>query len=163
MRWERGRAVGAGLGAAGLAVVALGTGVIATGTGTLGLETQTFRRISCDSVSVKGGTVWHCRGESAAQTAANEAARRRAELDALRGRDDLKPPQPLRRTELMFVEHDGRHDPDHVTASRSPVGDRWIAHSGGVVGTGVGGVAVGGGLLAWGAHRLRRGGAPDAY
>lgn len=156
MRWEREGIVGFGLGVAGLAVLAVGTGVIATGTGAFGLETETFRRVSCDSVSVKGGTVWHCRGESAAQTAANEAARREAELAALR-REDLKPPQPLRRTELMFVEHDGRHDPDHVTASRSPVGNRWIAHSGGVVGTGVGGVVVGGGLLGWGVHRLRRG------
>ncbi|MFB8209316.1 MULTISPECIES: hypothetical protein [unclassified Streptomyces] len=155
MRWDRGSASGLGLIVGGLVVGAVGVGIVTVGTGAFGVETETFSAIDCDSVSVKGGTVWHCRGESPDQAAANEAARRKAELDALRGVDDLRGPSRPQRTELMFVQHDGRRDPDRVTASHSPVGDRWIAHSGGVVGTGVGGVVVGGAGIAWGVHRTR--------
>lgn len=155
MRWKRRSVTGLGLIVGGLVVGAVGVGVIALGTGAFGVETETFGAINCDSVSVKGGSVWHCRGESPEQAAANEAARRKAELDGLRGVDGLGVPEAPRRTELMFVQHDGRRDPDRVTASHSPVGDRWIAHSGGVVGTGVGGVVVGGAGIGWGVYRVR--------
>lgn len=120
MRWDRRSTTGIALVVSGLVVGAVGVGIIAVGTGAFGVATETFGAIDCDSVSVKGGTVWHCRGETPAQSAANEAARRKAELDGLRGVDDLSGPTRPQRTELMFVHHDGHHDPARVTASHSP-------------------------------------------
>ncbi|MEV4896273.1 hypothetical protein AB0K48_43620 [Nonomuraea sp. NPDC055795] len=136
--------------AAGAVAAALGVGVIAVGTGAFGLETHVFTRIECRSVMVKGGTVWHCDGESPEQLRANDVAVRRAGLAALRAHREGSPAgEPRRRTALTFVDHDGRTDPPRVTATRLPGGERWIAHSGSVVGTGTGLLVLGGAVLAF--------------
>ncbi|TDC55401.1 hypothetical protein E1281_12630 [Actinomadura sp. KC345] len=142
--------------AGGLWAVVAGVGVISLGTGAFGLETHDFTRIDCRSVSVKGGTVWHCTGESPAQARANDEARRRAMLAALSGRRDgaVTPGRQRQRTRLTFVDHDGRRDPERVTASRLPGTDRWIAHSGDVLGAGVLLSLFGAAGLAWGTYRL---------
>ncbi|MEU8798140.1 hypothetical protein [Spirillospora sp. NPDC048819] len=156
---RRGRWTAAGLGwlSAGVLTAAAGVGVTSAGTGALGLETHTFTRVDCRSVSVKGGTVWHCIGESPAQVRANDEADRRAAQAALRAHRDGVPSDigPHKRTRLTFVDHDGRRDPQEVTASRVPVVDRWIAHSGNVVGAGVLLTVFGIMGVAWSAYRLR--------
>ncbi|WP_125610714.1 hypothetical protein [Actinomadura sp. WAC 06369] len=145
------RAGGIELVAAGTLVGAIGLGLVAAGTGTF-LETRTFTRIECGSVSVESGTVRHCTGESPAQATANDAARRDAATAALRAQRDG---EPRRRTRLAFVDRDGRRDPQQVTASR--VGGQWIAHSDGLVRTGTV-VAIAGCLvLLVGLYRVRRG------
>ncbi|MFF0480416.1 hypothetical protein [Streptomyces sp. NPDC004435] len=137
---------------AGVLLAGAGAGVTAVGTGAPGLETVTFTRISCaETRTAKGGGAWHCFGMSAAQIAAAEEDRRRAALDALRGRPSGPP--PVRTTRLSFVAHDGREDPAEVTATR--VGSRWIAHAPGVVGTGAALLLGGFGALAAGVARLR--------
>ncbi|MFI6299122.1 hypothetical protein ACIBEJ_46555 [Nonomuraea sp. NPDC050790] len=133
---------------AGVVAVLVGLAVLTVGTGALGLETRTFTRISCGSVEVKGGTVWHCSGESPEQVRANDAALREAEQAALRVGAPLRFRQP-QRTRLTFVAHDGRNDPPQVTATRLPGDGRWIAHSGEVVGTGLGLVLFGGAVLVF--------------
>ncbi|MFI9557960.1 hypothetical protein [Nonomuraea endophytica] len=139
-----------GMVAAGAVAAALGVGVIAVGTGAFGLETHVFTRIECRSVMVKGGTVWHCDGESPDQLRANDAAVRRAELAALRAHREAVPPfSPRRRTDLTFVDHAGQTGPQRVTATRLPGGERWIAHSGMVVGTGTGLLALGGAVIVF--------------
>ncbi|WP_218040151.1 hypothetical protein [Actinomadura sp. WMMB 499] len=147
---------GIGLMAAGAAVAALGVGVISAGTGAFGLETRTFTRIDCVSVRAdEGGTVWHCKGESPEQVRANDEAAERAMLAALRAhREGVPRREPRQRTRLTFVDHDGRNDPERVTASR--VGGRWIAHSGNVVGTGVLLTIGGAAAVGWGGYRTRR-------
>ncbi|WP_344841918.1 hypothetical protein [Nonomuraea dietziae] len=136
--------------AAGTVAAVLGAGVLAVGAGAFGLETRTFTRIECRSVAVKSGTVWHCSGESPDQARVNDAAARQAELDALRAHVDSVPlGEPRRRTELTFVDHDGRKDPPRVTATRLPGGERWIAHSSTVLGTGTGLLMLGGAVLAF--------------
>ncbi|MFF9149579.1 hypothetical protein ACF1BN_32540 [Streptomyces sp. NPDC014861] len=137
---------------AGVLLAGAGAGVTAVGTGAPGLETVTFTRISCaETRTAEGGGVWHCFGMSAAQIAAAEEDRRRAALDALRGRPSGPP--PVRSTRLSFVAHDGRKDPAEVTATR--VGSRWIAHAPGVVGTGAALLLGGCGALAAGLAGLR--------
>ncbi|MGP4023001.1 hypothetical protein [Actinomadura sp. 3N407] len=143
---------------AGVVAAAAGVGVTSVGTGAFGLETHTFTRVECHSVSVeKGGTVWHCTGESPAQVVANDEAARRAAQAALRAhRDGVSSfNEPRRRTRLTFVDHDGQLDPQRVTASRLPVGDRWIAHSGNVVFVGVLLTLLGVTAVTWGVYRLR--------
>ncbi|SMF55251.1 hypothetical protein [Streptomyces sp. Amel2xC10] len=141
-----------GLLGAGVLMLLAGGGVIAVGAGAPGLDTRTFTRISCNEKhTAKGGTVWHCFGMTAAQIEAAEEQQRQAREDALRGGyPDLG---PVPRTRLTFVDHDGRQDPAEVTATR--VGSRWIAHAPGVVGTGVALLAVGAGVAAASAVRLR--------
>lgn len=149
------RAGGIELVATGVLAGAVGLGAVAAGTGTF-LETRTFTRIECGSVSVKSGTVWHCTGESPAQVKANDTARRNAAAAALRShRDGVPPGETRRRTRLTFVEHDGRRAPARVSASR--VGGQWIAHSSGVVNTGTVVAIAGGLILLVGGYRVRRG------
>ncbi|MFI8511360.1 hypothetical protein ACIGHB_09500 [Streptomyces sp. NPDC085460] len=138
---------------AGVLLAGAGAGVTAVGTGAPGLETVTFTRITCAPTrTAKGAEVWHCSGMSPAQVAAAEEDRRRAALDALRGKPAPGPPPP-RTTRLSFVDHGGRRDPVEVTATR--VGSRWIAHGPGVAGTGAALLLAGGGAVAVGVTRLR--------
>ncbi|MET9102148.1 hypothetical protein [Streptomyces antibioticus] len=141
-----------GLLGAGALMLLAGGGVTAVGAGAPGLDTRTFTRISCNEKhTAKGGSVWHCFGMTAAQIEAAEEQERQAREDALRG--SYPDPEPVPRTRLTFVDHDGRQDPAEVTATR--VGSRWIAHAPGVVGTGAALLAVGAGLAAAGVVRLR--------
>ncbi len=141
---------------AGVLIGALGLGAFAAGTGVFGLETATFVRIDCNSVRTKGGTVWHCTGESPAQVRANDEARQRNEALALRAhREGMPSYRPPQRTRLSFTDHDGRNDPEQITASRLPGTERWIAHSGSVTGTGVLLTLLGCTALAYGGYRLR--------
>ncbi|MDT0308632.1 hypothetical protein RM780_16935 [Streptomyces sp. DSM 44917] len=152
----RGFVAGCGLVVAGLLLLVLGAATIAVGTGAPGLETRTFGRISCSSVTTRSGVVWHCSGESPEQARANDEAERQAEYDALRAhRESMGPPHRRQHTDLRFVPHDGQRDPGRVTASRLPVNGWWIAHSGNVVATGVLLTLAGGGAAGWGGYRLR--------
>ncbi|MEU1276842.1 hypothetical protein [Streptomyces sp. NPDC005805] len=156
------RAAGAGAGwlLAAAPLLTAGGLVTATGTGAPGLTTQTFTRIDCrEARTMKGGTVWHCAGESPDQVRINDKTRQDALRDAVRAHvDGTRPPRPVPgggRTDLLFVDHDGREDPDEVTATLSPAGGRWIAHAPGVVGTGVALLLAGAAAAGWGTHRLR--------
>ncbi|MFI6824591.1 hypothetical protein ACIBJE_27155 [Micromonospora sp. NPDC050187] len=144
----------------GLLVTVLGGTVLAAGTGAFGLRTETFTRIECHSVRVeKGGRIWHCRGQSPAQVAASAEMDRRATLAWLAAHPDERPAlgQGRQVTRLLFVDHDGRTDPERVTATHLPVlGDRWIAHSGSVRATGTLLTLLGVGLLANGVRLVVR-------
>ncbi|TDB93870.1 hypothetical protein [Actinomadura sp. 7K534] len=159
MQPRRWTAAAAGWLSAGVLATAAGAGVISVGTGAMGLETETFTRITCDSVrTAKGGTVWHCHGQSPAQIRAGEEAARRAALSALRAhREGMTGDVPAEagRTRLTFVDHDGRRDPERVTATRLPLTGRWIAHSGNVLGTGILLTLLGTAALAYGGYRTR--------
>ncbi|MFI6231409.1 hypothetical protein ACIBCR_29335 [Micromonospora echinospora] len=144
---------------AGLLVVVLGGTVLAVGVGAPGLRTETFTRIQCQSVRVeKGARVWHCRGQSPAQVAASAEMNRRETLAWYAANPDERPSARGRQvTRLMFVDHDGRTDPERVTATHVPVlGGRWIAHSAPVRTTGALLLLCGAGLLANGVRLVRR-------
>ncbi|QFG24198.1 hypothetical protein [Actinomadura sp. WMMB 499] len=146
--------MGVGLVLVGAATGAIGVGIVSAGSGTLGWETRVFTRIDCGAVQVKGGSVWHCTGEAPEQVRANDEAANRAPQAAPGARrEDAPRTGPRQRTRLMFVEHDGRNDPQRVAASR--VGDHWIAHSEPVVGVGTL-LTIGGGVaVLWGGLRSR--------
>ena len=116
--------------AAGLVVASLGAFVIGIGTGgfgfgALGMRSETFDRISCSEQRVKKGSdVWHCFGHS---TTTGERQR------------------------LSFTPHDGRDDPEEITATQVPaLGERWYARSAGMNSVGTGILLAGAGLVAWG-------------
>ncbi|MFV2177140.1 hypothetical protein ACFHW2_23710 [Actinomadura sp. LOL_016] len=156
--------MGVGLVPVGAGAGAIGVGVVSAGSGTLGWETRVFTRIDCGAVQVKCGTVWHCTGRPPSRCARTTRPRTaprgpryagRATRAALRAHRDGVPRTGARqRTRLMFVDHDGRNDPQRVAASR--VGDHWIAHSEPAVG--VGALLTVGGAVAvlWGGLRSRR-------
>jgi hypothetical protein len=142
---------------AGVLVLLAGSALLAVGVGAPWWETQTFTRISCreSDPTAKGGTVWHCSGESPAQVRANDAARREAERRSLHAhRDGVPAFRPAARTDLLFVSRRDE-DPRTVVATLAPVGPRWIAHSSTLTVVSVTVQLVGLGLTAWGAHRLR--------
>ncbi|WP_257137287.1 hypothetical protein [Streptomyces sp. st115] len=138
----------------GLLVVVTGTGL----SGALGMRVETFGRIDCDDTRTKKGqTVWHCFGESPAQQRANEAERERVAREALRAHVDGVPrPAETGRTRILFADHDGRTDPETITATQVFDGGRWYAHSSMVVGYGMIPLLLGAGAAAWGGYRLRR-------
>ncbi len=126
----------------GGALVVLGLMVVVTGTGlsgALGMRVETFGRIDCrDTRTQKGQTVRHCFGESPAQQRANRAELKQVDLEMLRAHLDGVPRTPeLVRTRILFADHDGRTDPDTVTATQVFDGGRWYAHSSTLVGYGM--------------------------
>ncbi|MFJ6320841.1 hypothetical protein ACIQJW_32690 [Streptomyces californicus] len=144
----------------GGALVVLGLMVVVTGTGlsgALGMRVETFGRIDCrDTRTQKGQTVRHCFGESPAQQRANRAELKQVDLEMLRAHLDGVPRAPeLQRTRILFTDHDGRTDPDTVTATQVFDGGRWYAHSSTLVGYGVIPLLLGAGTAAWGCYRLR--------
>ncbi|MFY1698151.1 MULTISPECIES: hypothetical protein [unclassified Solwaraspora] len=157
---------GVGCLAAGLLFAAIGLTVLGAGTGGLGVgafgaQTETFTRIECNEQRVaKGGSAWHCFGESPEQAAANDESARRATLPWIVANPDQRdrPPVQRQRTRITFAAPDGRTDPDQITATRmAPFGDRWIAHSAGVRSAGSLLLVVGVGLAAAGTWLLGRG------
>ncbi|MEU5551838.1 hypothetical protein ABZ738_18895 [Micromonospora sp. NPDC047793] len=133
------RVVGLLLG--GLLTGFLGAAVLASttggyGVGAFGLRSETFSRIECKEHRVeKGGRVWHCFGQSPAQAAANDEAKRRATVAwvAAHPEERGQPPRPQQRTRISFAAHDGQNAPDRITATHvAAFGDRWIAHSAGI-------------------------------
>ncbi|MGW1295195.1 hypothetical protein [Streptomyces sp. NPDC002533] len=144
---------GALLFAAGLFVVVTGTGL----SGALGMRVETFGRIDChDTRTKKGQTVWHCFGETPAQQRANEAERKRVALESLRAHVDGTPrPADIQRVRILFADHDGRTDPETITATQVFDGGRWFAHSSMIVGYGMIPLLLGAGTAAWGGYRLR--------
>ncbi|MBV7245291.1 hypothetical protein KDV96_15650 [Streptomyces sp. MW-W600-10] len=137
----------------GLFVVVTGTGL----SGALGMRVETFGRIDChDTRTKKGQTVWHCFGESPAQQRANDAERKRVALESLRAHVDGTPePADIQRVRILFADHDGRNDPETITATQVFDGGRWYAHSSTVVGYGMIPLLLGAGAAAWGGYRLR--------
>ncbi|MCI4040491.1 hypothetical protein [Streptomyces sp. TRM75563] len=137
----------------GLCVVVTGTGL----SGALGMRVETFGRIGChDTRTKKGQTVWHCFGESPAQQRANDAERKRVALESLRAHVDGTPePADIQRVRILFADHDGRNDPETITATQVFDGGRWYAHSSTVVGYGMIPLLLGAGAAAWGGYRLR--------
>ncbi|WP_239084198.1 hypothetical protein [Streptomyces sp. SID10692] len=154
------RLVGLSLLLGGGALVVLGLMVVVTGTGlsgALGMRVETFGRIDCrDTRTQKGQTVRHCFGESPAQQRANRAELKQVDLEMLRAHLDGVPRAPeLVRTRILFTDHDGRTDPDTVTATQVFDGGRWYAHSSTLVGYGMIPLLLGAGTAAWGGYRLR--------
>ncbi|MFF3991850.1 hypothetical protein ACFYX8_00890 [Streptomyces cyaneofuscatus] len=147
---------GAVLFAAGLFIVVTGTGL----SGLLGMRVETFGRIDCrDTRTEKGQTVWHCFGETPAQQRANEAERKRVADEALRAHVDGMPESArIERTRISFADHDGRNDPETITATQVTDGGRWFAHSSTVVGYGMIPLLLGAGTAAWGGYRVREAG-----
>ncbi|MGW0646046.1 hypothetical protein [Streptomyces badius] len=146
---------GAVLFAAGLFVVVAGTGL----SGALGMRVETFGRIDCDDTRTeKGQTVWHCSGETPAQQRANDAERERVAHEALRAHVDGVPRSAeISRSRILFADHDGRMDPETITATQVFDGGRWYAHSSMLVGYGMIPLFLGAGTAAWGGYRLRAG------
>lgn len=128
----RARLQGAGLLLAGVALSAAGLFVVATGTGLaglLGMRVETFGAVECrDTRTSKGQTVWHCFGEA----------------------------EGVGRTRISFADHDGRNDPEAITATQISDGGRWFAHSGTIVGYGMIPLLLGAGLAAWGGYVVRQ-------
>ncbi|WNF28619.1 hypothetical protein RI138_18260 [Streptomyces sp. C11-1] len=162
-RWSRGRLKGASLVLVGTVLFAAGLFVVVTGTGLsglLGMRVETFGRIEChDTRAEKGRTVWHCFGESPAQRRANDAERERVARQALRAHVDGSPkPAEIGRTRITFADHDGRTDPETITATQVFDGGRWFAHSSELVGYGMIPLLLGVGTAAWGGYRVREAG-----
>ncbi|WP_237327163.1 hypothetical protein [Streptomyces sp. CBMAI 2042] len=147
---------GAVLFAAGLFIVATGTGL----SGLLGMRVETFGRIDCQETRPKKGqTVWHCFGETPAQQRANEAERKRVADEVLRVHVDGMPERArIGRTRISFAGHDGRNDPETITATQLTEGGRWFAHSSTIVGYGMIPLLLGAGTAAWGGYRVREAG-----
>ncbi|NUV69895.1 hypothetical protein G6W57_22560 [Streptomyces sp. CAI-121] len=145
---------GAVLFAAGLFVLVTGTGL----SGVLGMRVETFGRIDChDTRTKKGQTVWHCFGETPAQQRANDAERERVALESLRAHVDGTPePADIQRVRILFTDHDGRTDPETITATQVFDGGRWYAHSSMLVGYGMIPLLLGAGAGAWGGYLLRK-------
>ncbi|MGA6173778.1 hypothetical protein ACPEIF_26435 [Streptomyces sp. NPDC012600] len=162
-RWDRGRLKGAWLVLVGTVLFALGAFIVVTGTGlsgVLGMRVETFGRITChDTRAEKGQTVWHCFGQSPAQQRANDAEKARAAREALRVHVDGMPKRAeTGRTRITFADHDGKNDPETITATQVFEGGRWYAHSGTLVGYGMVPLLLGAGTAAWGVYRVREAG-----
>ncbi|MFD4020142.1 hypothetical protein [Streptomyces sindenensis] len=158
----RGRLKGVALVVGGAVLFAVGLFVVVTGTGlsgALGMRVETFGRIDChDARTEKGRTVWHCFGESEAQRRANKAERDRVAHEALRAHVDGVPrPAEIGRSRILFADHDGRTDPETITATQVFDGGRWYAHSSMLVGYGMIPLLLGAGTAVWGGYRLRAG------
>ncbi|WP_411079693.1 hypothetical protein [Streptomyces sp. cmx-18-6] len=112
---------------------------MATGTGLsglLGMRVATFGHVDCrDTRTSKGQTVWHCFGEA----------------------------EGVGRTRITFADHDGRDDPETITATQVFDGGRWYAHSSTVVGYGMIPLLVGAGTGSWGVYRFREAGAGQRF
>ncbi|MXG24265.1 hypothetical protein [Streptomyces sp. YIM 132580] len=157
-----GRLKGGALVVGGAVLFLLGLFGVVTGTGLAGLvgmRVETFGLIDCADKQVKGGTVWHCYGESEAQQRANAAERKRVADETLRVHVDGMPaPARIGRTRISFADHDGRNDPETITATQLTEGGRWFAHSSTIVGYGMVPLLLGAGTAAWGGYRLREAG-----
>ncbi|WP_258045057.1 hypothetical protein [Streptomyces sp. SM11] len=70
--------------------------------------------------------------------------------------DGVPRPKRTARTRILFADHDGRTDPETITAAQVFDGGRWYAHSSTVVGYGMIPLLLGAGTAAWGRYRLRR-------
>ncbi|MFB8138266.1 hypothetical protein [Streptomyces parvus] len=157
----RGRLKGVSLVVGGAVLFAAGLFVVVTGTslsGVLGMRVETFGRIDChDTRTEKGQTVWHCFGETPAQQRANDAERKRVALESLRAHVDGTPgPADIQRVRILFTDHDGRTDPETITATQVFDGGRWYAHSSMLVGYGMIPLLLGAGTGAWGGYLLRK-------
>ncbi len=162
-RWSGRQLKGAALVLAGTLLFAVGGFIVVTGTGLsklVGMRVETFGRISChDTRAEKGQTVWHCFGETPAQQRANDAERERAARDALRVHVDGMPKSAqIERSRITFADHDGRNDPETITATQVFEGGRWFAHSGQLFGYGMIPLLGGAGMAAWGVYRVREAG-----
>ncbi|MYX15512.1 hypothetical protein GTY67_19315 [Streptomyces sp. SID8374] len=131
-----GRLKGVSLVLGGAVLFAAGLFIVATGTGLsglLGMRVETFGDIDCrDTRTSKGQTVWHCFGAA----------------------DGVGP------TRISFADHDGRNDPETITATQLTEGGRWFAHSSTIVGYGMIPLLLGTGVAAWGGYRVRDAGRP---
>lgn len=159
-RWSGRRLKGAALLLAGALLCAVGGLIVVTGTGLskpAGMRVETFGRIAChDTRAEKGQTVWHCFGETGAQQRANEAERERVARESLRVHVDGMPASArIERTRITFADHDGRDDPETITATQVFDGGRWYAHSGQLVVYGMIPLLAGVGAAAWGVYRVR--------
>ncbi|MER6597230.1 hypothetical protein ACWDBC_10785 [Streptomyces parvus] len=157
----RGRVKGVSLVVGGAVLFVVGLFAVVTGTGlsgVVGMRVETFGRIECHDVRTeKGQTVWHCSGESAAQQRANAAERDRAAREALRAHVDGMPRSAeISRSRILFADHDGRTDPETITATQVFDGGRWYAHSSMLVGYGMIPLLLGAGTAAWGGYLLRK-------
>nr|WP_237521402.1 pentapeptide repeat-containing protein [Streptomyces sp. SID8356] len=159
-RWSGRRLKGAALLLAGALLCAVGGFIVVTGTGLsklFGMRVETFGRIAChDTRAEKGQTVWHCFGETEAQQRANDAERERVARESLRVHVDGMPASAqIERTRITFADHDGRDDPETITATQAFEGGRWYAHSGQLVVYGMIPLLAGAGTAAWGVYRVR--------
>ncbi|MCQ1576479.1 hypothetical protein [Streptomyces parvus] len=145
---------GAVLFAAGLFVVVTGTGL----SGVLGMRVETFGHIQChDTRAEKGQTVWHCFGVTPAQRRANDAERKRVAQESLRAHVDGTPERAeFQRVRILFADHNGRTDPETITATQVFDDGRWYAHSSTLVGYGMIPLLLGAGTAAWGGYLLRQ-------
>ncbi|WDT92588.1 hypothetical protein H0E86_20475 [Streptomyces sp. SCSIO-PteL053] len=145
---------GAVLFAAGLFVVVTGTGL----SGVLGMRAETFGHIQChDTRAEKGQTVWHCFGVTPAQHRANDAERKRVAQESLRDHVDGTPERAeFQRVRILFADHNGRTDPETITATQVFDDGRWYAHSSTLVGYGMIPLLLGAGTAAWGGYLLRQ-------
>ncbi|MFZ4271568.1 hypothetical protein ACOZFM_02525 [Streptomyces arboris] len=129
-----GRLKGVALVVGGAALFAAGLLIVATGTGLsglVGMRVETFGGIDCqDTRTAKGQTVWHCFGEA----------------------------EGVGRERISFADHDGRNDPETITATQLTEGGRWFAHSSMIVGYGMIPLLLGAGTAAWGGYRVREAG-----